>query len=131
MVVEVSSRVDTITFDCHQPGELARFWCTALGYRVAEVTEGWGVETVDPSGSGLPLLFLIVPEDKVVKNRVHLDIRPPDSMQSEADRLVSEGASVQRHDDEWIVMQDPEGNEFCVLQGPGDGWSPSPESPDA
>jgi hypothetical protein len=130
-VARLPSTVDTITFDCHDPAELARFWCSAVGYRVAEVHEGWGVETADPSGSGLPLLFLIVPEDKVVKNRVHLDIWPPRSMQAEADRLVLEGASVQRHDDGWIVMQDPEGNEFCVLQGPGDGWSPNPESPDA
>ena len=125
------SKVDTITFDCHDPGELARFWCSTLGYRVAEVHEGWGIETMDPSGSGVPLLFLSVPEDKVVKNRMHLDIRPPDSMQIEADRLMSEGASVQRHDEGWIVMQDPEGNEFCVLEGPGDGWSPKPESRDA
>lgn len=126
------SRVDTITFDCHDPQELARFWCSALGYRVAEVHEGWGIEIADPSARGLPVLFLIVPEDKVVKNRMHLDLRPPHSMQAEADRLVSQGARVQRRDDDnWIVMQDPEGNEFCVLQGPEDGWSPEPEGSDA
>jgi catechol 2,3-dioxygenase-like lactoylglutathione lyase family enzyme len=128
----VPSRVDTITFDCRDPEELARFWCSALGYRVAEVHEGWGIEIADPSGSGLPMLFLTVPEGKVVKNRMHLDIRPPDSMGAEADRLSSEGGSVQRYDDgNWIVMQDPEGNEFCVLQGPEDGWSPQPERSDA
>ena len=126
------SRVDTITFDCHDPEELAGLWCSALGYRVAQVHEGWGIQIADPSGSGLPLLLLGVPEGKVVKNRTHLDIRPPDSMQAEADRLSVEGASVQRHDDgSWIVMQDPEGNEFCVLQGPEDGWSPRPEGLDA
>jgi hypothetical protein len=116
--------IDTITLDCHEPARVAEFWCAALGYEVGEVDESWGTEIRDPAGSGPPLLFLIVPEPKTVKNRVHLDIRPPHAMAREAERLVSAGASVQRRDSKWIVMADPEGNEFCVLWGLEDGWTP-------
>ncbi|MFI5053796.1 MAG: VOC family protein, partial [Acidimicrobiia bacterium] len=80
------------------------------------------------SGEGWTLLFLIVPEGKVVKNRLHLDLRPAASMDDEVARLVSSGATVVRRVDEggnfWTVMQDPEGNELCVLRGPDDGWTP-------
>jgi len=69
-----------------------------------------------------------VPEGKVVKNRVHLDLRPPRSMADEVERLRNAGATDQRFVEEegsfWTIMLDPEGNEFCVLRGPQDGWSP-------
>ncbi len=73
--------------------------------------------------------FQQVPEGNVVKNRVHLDLRPKDSMAAEVERSIALGATVQgRVDAEssfWTVMLDPEGNEFCILRGPNDGWSPS------
>jgi catechol 2,3-dioxygenase-like lactoylglutathione lyase family enzyme len=114
------STIDTITFDAHDPQRVADFWCEALGYRVGDVHEGWGIGIRDPEGTQLPLLFLIVPEDKAVKNRMHLDISPPATKREEADRLVAAGATLVREDEEWIVLQDPEGNEFCVLDGPDD-----------
>jgi catechol 2,3-dioxygenase-like lactoylglutathione lyase family enzyme len=121
------SSVDTLTIDCADPRALAAFWTRALGYELREATDD-EAEIVDPSGRGWPLLFLVVPEGKTVKNRVHLDIRPPRSMDEEVERLEGAGATVQRrveeHDSFWTVMQDPEGNEFCVLRGPDDGWSP-------
>ena len=115
------SEIDTITFDAHDPRRVADFWCEALGYRVSAVHEGWGIEVRHPAAADrLPLLFLIVPEGKTVKNRVHLDIRPPATKREEAERLAAVGATIVREDDGWIVLQDPEGNEFCVLDGPAD-----------
>jgi catechol 2,3-dioxygenase-like lactoylglutathione lyase family enzyme len=123
----MASTVDTLTIDCADPRRLTEFWTRALGYELRDATDR-EAEIVDPAGRGWPLLFLVVPEGKSVKNRVHLDLRPPASMQAEVDRLVGAGASVFRRVDEdgsfWTVMRDPEGNEFCVLRGPDDGWSP-------
>ncbi len=121
------STVDTLTIDCADPRRLAAFWTQALGYELREATDD-AAEIVDPSGRGWPLLFIVVPEAKAVKNRVHLDIRPPAGMREEVERLEAAGATFFRFVEEgassWTVMQDPEGNEFCVLRGPKDGWSP-------
>lgn len=122
----MSSTVDGLTFDCHDPRKVADFWCAALGYRLDEIDEE-GAVIKDPNGAGWPLVFLVVPEGKAMKNRLHLDLRPPASMQAEVDRLLGIGATVFRFVEEggsfWTVMLDPEGNEFCVLRGPEDGWS--------
>jgi hypothetical protein len=83
---------------------------------------------VDPDGAGPRLFFQQVPEDKVVKNRVHLDINAAEGVtdpaerhrviDAEVTRLTEAGASVVHEMEErgefWVVMQDPEGNEFCV-----------------
>ena len=119
--------VDALTVDCRDPKLLADFWCTALGYRLDDIDDE-GAVIRPASGEGWTLLFLIVPEDKVVKNRLHLDLRPATSMADEVARLTSAGATVVRRVDEggnfWTVLQDPEGNELCVLRGPDDGWAP-------
>ena len=85
------------------------------------------VSSCDPSGPSGSLYFQPVPESKVVKNRLHLDLRPSGSMAAEVARLEELGATVVRRVDEegsfWTVMQDPEGNELCVLRGPEDGWA--------
>jgi hypothetical protein len=124
----VVSSVDALTFDCHDPRVVAAFWCEALGYELEEADDE-AAAVRDPRGVGWPLLFLVVPEGKTVKNRAHLDLRPPRSMAEEVERLRAAGATVVRRVDEggssWTVMQDPEGNELCVLRGPEDGWSPS------
>jgi Glyoxalase-like domain len=122
----VTLAVDTLTIDCHDPKLLADFWCAALGYRLDEIDEEDAV--VKPaSGPGWTMLFQIVPEEKRVKNRLHLDVRPSGSMASEVARLEQIGATAITRVDEggsfWTVMTDPEGNEFCVLRGPEDGWS--------
>ena len=122
-----ASTVDSLTFDCHDPQVLADFWCAALGYELVEIDED-GADIRDPKGRGWRMLFLIVPEGKTVKNRAHLDLRPPVSMAEEVERVRALGATVFRVVEEvassWTVMQDPEGNEFCVLRGPADGWEP-------
>ncbi len=109
-------RIHSITFDCAVPERLARFWAAALGYEVgaADVEEA---SVVQADGAGPRLLFIRVPEGKAVKNRVHLDLTPAEGMEAEVDRLMGLGARRVRVVEEegvWTVMQDPEGNEFCV-----------------
>ena len=114
-----------VTFDCAEPERVARFWCEVLGY----VEQGSGSACVDPSGVGPRLYFQRVPEGKVVKNRVHLDVRVGTglvgeerlaALEAECARLVPLGASrvrllVADEDNEsCLVMQDVEGNEFCL-----------------
>ena len=122
----MTSTIDTLTIDCADPRRLADFWCAALGFELKDIDDE-GAEIVDPSGGSPPLLFQIVPEGKSVKNRLHLDLRPATSMAKEVALMRDLGAIEYRFVEEggsfWTVMQDPEGNEFCVLRGPEDGWS--------
>jgi hypothetical protein len=123
----VGSTIDTLTIDCADPIRVAEFWCSALGYELVG-SDDESAEIRDLGGAGWPLLFQVVPEGKSVKNRLHLDIRASVSMAAEVERLKGLGATEQRFVEEggsfWTVMLDVEGNEFCVLRGPEDGWSP-------
>jgi predicted enzyme related to lactoylglutathione lyase len=115
------SPIRHVTFDCADPMTLAAFWSQVTGWPVdAESGPGddeVGVMAPDP----LPmLLFIRVPEAKSVKNRVHLDIGPPaHTRDEEVERLTGLGGRVlldhrTREGRGWVVMADPEGNEFCV-----------------
>ena len=126
------AQLDKVTFDCVNPGPLADFWARSLGWEVDDVDDEGAI--ISPTGTSdetpwQGVYFQKVPEGKVVKNRVHLDLRPLDSMSAEVARSVALGATVQGRVDEegsfWTVMLDPEGNEFCILRGPEDGWTPS------
>jgi hypothetical protein len=106
-----------VTVDCDvEPGQVARWWSTALA---ARVDGEWGTAArVQLPGDGAPrLLFIQVPEPKRGKNRVHLDLLSDDRDAEEA-RLVELGATVVARqvegDESWIVMRDPYGNEFCL-----------------
>ncbi|WP_341268419.1 VOC family protein [Gordonia malaquae] len=146
-----------VTFDAHEPRSQSRFWAAVLDYRVPgppgvqlgpgdDPFDAWdtfltglGVPTSqwnsrsaaeDPDGVGPRLFFQQVPEDKVVKNRVHLDVRGAPGLVGDARmaaledmcaRLTSLGAQRVRRQDPvppmeggYIVMTDPEGNEFCL-----------------
>ena len=119
-----------VTFDCADPERVARFWCEILGYVIQPGEEGEPASAcVDPAGVGPRLYFQQVPEGKVVKNRVHLDVRVGTglvgaerlaALEAESARLVALGAVqlyVQLADEEnesCITMQDIEGNEFCL-----------------
>jgi hypothetical protein len=102
--------------DARDPEALGRWWQQALSWEV--VSEDPDAFEIRPAADRLPgLLFLAVPEDKVVKNRLHLDFRP-DDRDAEVDRLLSLGAvraDIGQGEQRWIVLVDPEGNEFCVL----------------
>jgi hypothetical protein len=108
--------------DAADPDKIARFWAEALGWR-RTFSEPDEVVLEPPAGSPedgvVPdLLFLRVPEGKTAKNRLHLDLRPGDQ-QAEVERLQALGASQisvgQGSEVPWVVMADPDGNEFDVL----------------
>lgn len=114
-------RIGAVVVDCGEPGRVARFWAEALGWVVSRDEDPeWVVEP--PAGSRddcvvADLLFIKVPEGRAGKNRLHFDLRPEDQA-AEVARLEALGASrvdVGQGDDRaWIVLADPEGNEFCV-----------------
>ncbi|MGA3030798.1 MAG: VOC family protein [Candidatus Limnocylindrales bacterium] len=138
-----------ITFDCNDPAKQAEFWAAALHYRLPYPPEGFSTwddwargqgipeerwndaaAAEDPEGLGPRLFFQRVPEGKVAKNRVHMDLNVsggPDvpvedrrlRIAAEVERLKALGADDHRGPmDEggefWVRMNDPEGNEFCV-----------------
>ncbi len=113
------SRIAVIAIDALQPRVVADFWCSVLGWEVIE-EDSDGVSIAAPDRSWPTIDVLQVPEAKAVKNRLHLDLRA-DGMTTaeELERLSSLGA---RHvdvgeppDASWVVLADPEGNEFCLL----------------
>jgi hypothetical protein len=117
----VSIRIQCLCVDAADPARLAAFWQDALGWRCT-FAEPDQVALEPPAGSPedgvVPdLLFLRVPESKVVKNRLHIDLRPSDQA-AEVARLESLGArrvDIGQGEVSWVVLADPEGNEFCVL----------------
>ncbi|HEX6508898.1 MAG TPA: VOC family protein [Chloroflexota bacterium] len=112
-------RIASVTFDCQDAGVMADFWTSALGYVPSgEPTEAAAI-VEDPRNRDVELVFVRVPESKVVKNRVHLDIGA-DDMEAEVQRLVDLGAQRGERIRDWTVMRDPEGNEFCVIQTSAD-----------
>jgi len=108
------SFIKSVTFDAADPILLATFWAAALGSNVDEESTAEKA-FVEASGWGGPnIWFTKVPESKTAKNRVHFDLRAPDTIDAEVARLESLGAAVTRRDDDIVVMIDVEGNEFCV-----------------
>jgi predicted enzyme related to lactoylglutathione lyase len=116
----VSSTILNITFDCADPRAVATFWGELTGWPViTEPQPGYPDCAVGTTGEGRPRLYFVrVPERKTVKNRVHLDVIPADRTQDEEiARLVGLGARVvsdERPEVGWVILADPEGNEFCV-----------------
>ncbi|MGV0849577.1 VOC family protein [Mycolicibacterium phlei] len=107
---------DEICIDAHDARALGRWWSQVLGWP-HEVNEDGDVVLTPPPGAGPKWLFLDVPDDKVVKNRIHFDFRP-DDQQAEVDRLIGLGAhhvDIGQGERSWVVLADPEGNEFCIL----------------
>lgn len=116
------SAVLNVTFDCRDPASVAAFWSAVTGYAVEEVDSPgnpyWVVSSADARWPRL--VFVRVPEPKVLKNRVHLDVVPvEDDQDAEVARLLRLGASLvddrrAKEPGGWVVLADPEGNEFCV-----------------
>ncbi|MEW9533391.1 VOC family protein [Microbispora sp. NPDC049125] len=124
--------IKDIVFDSPHPASAARFWAQTLdGYEIAPYDEeelarlrsmGINDPEDDPTvllvhtAGRLPRIFFqLVPESKRVKNRVHLDLSAADTV-AEVTRLCALGATVQAEREDWITMQDPDGNEFCLLR---------------
>jgi hypothetical protein len=133
-----------ITFDASDPHALAAWWSARLGYeiedghdRIADLLERGvvadtdvvrvdgrlffadAVAANDPDRAGPRMLFQRVPEPKVAKNRIHLDVPvPPERLEDEVDEWTGAGATLvelrSHPGHRWAVMQDPEGNEFCL-----------------
>ena len=129
-VLDMASTFTELAIDCADPSALGRFWCAVLDYEVQE--EDDGIVTIGspkvPEGKNRPgpvpptLTFARVPESKTAKNRLHLDVNPSDREQDEeVRRLLDLGARHahvgQTGNESWVVLADPEGNEFCVLAG--------------
>ena len=111
-----------VVVDCRDPLRQAEFWAQALGYKISQRNPD-EFQVSDPAGAGGSLYFMKVPEPKVGKNRLHLELVTPGSMEDEVTRLVEAGAELVevRRDpaeldnpDRWTVLRDPEGHEFCV-----------------
>ncbi len=115
----MACRFTELIVDARDPESLARFWAEALGWEIGG-REGGDPWLKPPAPAAPVIMFTSVPEDKVVKNRLHIDVSPTDrSRDEEVERLLSLGATradVGQGDDvSWVVLADPEGNEFCVL----------------
>ena len=120
----MTSRIAVLAIDARDPRRVADFWCSVLGWAVLE--ESADVVSIGPPGSGsgaAPLTIDVagVPEPKTGKNRLHLDLRADGtSQEAEVARALALGARRvdvgQGPDVSWVVLADPEGNEFCLLQ---------------
>lgn len=144
MVEVMASRLQEIVVDCADPRAQATFWCQVLGYVVYDPEDSGEIVEIGPSpepagedrvadlraAPAVPTItFVRVPEKKSVKNRLHLDLSPVDTDQvAEVQRILDAGARRvdigQGGERSWVVLADPEGNEFCVLRSLAPGSWP-------
>jgi predicted enzyme related to lactoylglutathione lyase len=118
----MSIRVQTINFDAADPAALSRWWAEVLGWRIT-YEEPDEVVLEPPAGSpedgvAADILFVKVDDAKAGKNRIHLDLRP-DDRDAEVARVEALGArrvDIGQGEQTWVVLADPEGNEFCILR---------------
>jgi hypothetical protein len=115
----MSSKLAVIVIDAIRPRVVADFWCAVLGWHVVE--EDSGIISIAPQDNAWPSIDVVaVPEGKTAKNRLHFDLRADGlSTAEELERLLALGARRtdvgQGPDVSWVVLGDPEGNEFCLL----------------
>lgn len=115
----MACRFTELIVDAHDPEAQARFWSEVLEWRALERE---GIHFVMAPNSAVPVIAFVgdgSPEEKITKNRVHIDVSPTDrSRDEEVERLLALGAThadIGQGNVSWVVLQDPEGNEFCVL----------------
>lgn len=115
----VGLKIGWLTVDSKDPKKIGEWWKEALGLEtVFEDEEGYAVSGEGRMGSKWNILFYLAPDDKKGKNRLHLDLIPDTDKDAEVARLESLGATradIGQEDVTWVVMADPDGNEFCVL----------------
>ena len=115
----MTSQLAVIVIDAIEPRPIAEFWAAVLGWSIVE--EEADIVSLAPESGAAPSIDVArVPERKTLKNRLHLDLRADGSTQpQEVERLIGLGARRvdvgQGPDASWVVLADPEGNEFCVL----------------
>ena len=115
----MASSIHNVSFDALDAYGLAQFWSQVVGKPVYDVDNPGDPEVAIDMGDGSNLFFQQVPETKTIKNRMHVCLRPDTTRDAEVARLEEIGAKIfadHRNPDGtgWVVMQDPEGNEFCV-----------------
>jgi hypothetical protein len=113
------SRIAALAIDSVNPRPIAEFWCTVLDWKIIEEDEE-GISIGPADGSWPRIDVIVVPESKTMKNRLHLDLRADGvSTAEELERLLELGARRvdigQGPEVSWVVLADPEGNEFCLL----------------
>ena len=111
--------LNEIVIDSHDATAQAAWWSQVLGW---PITSPWGEGSFRleaPGGAGPRILFEPVPDAKTVKNRLHLDVEPREAtIEQELERLLALGArhaDIGQGDVPWVVLADPEGNEFCLI----------------
>jgi predicted enzyme related to lactoylglutathione lyase len=117
----MTAAVFNVSFDCADPYRVAQFWSAVTGRPMDEGTEPGDEEIGIALDNGTNLFFQRVPEPKTVKNRVHVCLRPDQLRDAEVERVMELGATwVADHREPggrgWVVLADPEGNEFCMLR---------------
>ena len=124
----MTSRFTELIVDCHDPKALAEFWRQVLGYEITDADDelvaiapdSGDVQLHGPKPTAPAIVFVRVPEPKTMKVRIHIDVNPLGVTQDqEVERLLALGATkidIGQGDVSWVVMADPEGNEFCVLR---------------
>ena len=119
------TRLVHVVADAQDPARLARFWAALLGWEIADETadevDVWPADYSYPDPVAVPIVFVPVPERKTGKNRVHLDLATASAADqaevvSRARDLGAGPADIGQGDVPWVVLADPEGNEFCVLE---------------
>jgi hypothetical protein len=110
----MATYIKSVTFDCRNALTVARFWAGALGGELDEDSTEDKAYVEAPGWGGPNLWFQKVPEPRTAKLRMHFDLRAPDGVAAAVKRLSALGATVADDQGDLVVMQDPEGNEFCV-----------------
>lgn len=127
----MSSIAHNLAIDCADPYELAQFWSRVTGHPLNSDDFPDDPEAVIQIPGATTLLFIRVPDEKQVKNRLHLDLAPTDrTRDEEVARLLEIGATLfadHRNPDGtgWVTLVDPEGNEFCVVRSEAERALPS------
>ena len=119
----MACRFTELDVDCYDHVLLGTFWSRVLGYDMVEQSDGpknYYVQLQGPDGAGPTILVLRTPDEKVTKNRLHIDVNATDrSQDEEVERILALGATradIGQGEQTWVVLADPEGNEFCVLR---------------
>jgi predicted enzyme related to lactoylglutathione lyase len=113
-------KLRSLAIDCNEPERLAAFWSAVLDWRIVSRDDDGAVQIGPKDQPDVRVSFELVPGVKTGKNRLHLDLSPSDQA-TELSRLLGLGAThadIGQGNVPWIVLADPEGNEFCLLRAP-------------